>query len=419
MPEAPDQFSEAGSTDADLGEAQTKGSRWNAVRHGCMAKLLLPADLAAEVAKCTAILTEHFRPTTEFEVGLLITMGRVAAQLERNQKLKIVDLQPAPWTGPCSAGTKTEKSISILSWRSWVRFRGWHGHWLRVSKRADWLRTTWIALGDVLEITGTWDDEQKRLVHALLNTPAELVQRSKTITAESDTASLAIIVKQELDRIEERLRRYLLAMDDAYRSMAAAGMPREEDAETKRLRKQEARLKLDYRRAKAELLESRAQAAAAAAGPPPAAPEPPPVVASVRPQSAREPVPTPRPKTSQAAFKYLLERSEIDSFDLPETATSPAQRVHVRLPFPGGDPQPQPEPESEPEPGLEPEPEFEPEPEAEPVGLAEPAAVEPQTACVASHASRETAASRCRDRDRKSQRDQQKKARKAARRNRR
>ena len=277
---------------------------------------------------------------------------------------------------------------------------------------ADWLRTTWMALGDVLEINGTWDDEQRRLAHALLDTPAALVQGSKTITAESDTASLAIIVKQELDRIDERLRRYLLAMDDAYRSMAAAGMPREEDAETKRLRKQEARLKLDYRRAKAELLESRAQAAAAAAGPPPAAPapEPPPVVASVRPQPAREPAPTPRPKTSQAAFKYLLERSELDSFDLPETATSPAQKVHVRLPFPGGDPQPQPDLESEPEPEFEPEPEL--------VLRAEPAAVQPQTACVASHASRAAAANKHRDRDRKSLRDQQKKARKAARRNR-
>ena len=58
--------------------------------------------------------------------------------------------------------------------------------------------------------------------------------------------------------------------DDAERAMAAAGMPMEENAGTKRLRKQEGRLKMEYRRAKAELLESRADAAAAAAGPAPA-----------------------------------------------------------------------------------------------------------------------------------------------------
>ena len=416
-PEAPIVYEE-GSADADLGGAEGKGSRWNAVRHGCMAKLLLPADLAAEVAKCTAILTEHFRPTTEFEVGLLITMGRVAAQLERNQKLKVVDLQRTMDRAVLCWDEDREDYIDSLVAKL-GKVPGVARALARSKQGADWLRTTWMALGDVLEINGTWDDEQRRLAHALLDTPAALVQGSKTIAAESDTASLAIIVKQELDRIERRLRRYLLAMDDAYRSMAAAGMPMEEDAETRRLRKQESKLKLDLRRAKAELLDSRAQSRGRRGRPTPAAPEPPPVVASVRPQPAREPDPTPRPKTSKAAFKYLLERSELDSFDLPETATSPAQRVHVRLPFPGGDPQPQPDPESEPEPGLEPEPEFEPEPEAEPVGLAEPAAVRPQTACVASHASREAAASRRRDRDRKLLRDKEKRARKAARRNRR
>ena len=210
----------------------------------------------------------------------------------------------------------------------------------------------------------------------------------------------------------------MLAVDDADRWLAAAGMPQEENADTKRLRKQEGRLKLEYRRAKAELLESRAQAAAAAAGPAPAAPEsPPPVVSSTRPEPAQKPAPTPRPTISNAAWNYLQKRQDLEALELPETANSPAQRVAVRFPFPGGDAESEPVTEDEPE--FEPESESESEPEAEPVVLAEAAAVRPQTAYVASHASRAAVANQHRDRDRKSRRDQEKKARKAARRNRR
>ena len=58
-----------------------------------MAKLLLPADLEIEAEKCTAVLTELHRPTNDYEAGIIATMGRVAAQLERNQQMKVVDLQ--------------------------------------------------------------------------------------------------------------------------------------------------------------------------------------------------------------------------------------------------------------------------------------------------------------------------------------
>ena len=54
-----------------------KGSRWNAVRHGCMAKALIPADLQVEVDRCTAMLTEHYRPTNAFEVTAIARMGRL------------------------------------------------------------------------------------------------------------------------------------------------------------------------------------------------------------------------------------------------------------------------------------------------------------------------------------------------------
>ena len=399
-----------------------KGSRWNAVRHGCMAKVLLPADLEAEVAKHTAMLAEHHCPTSDYEVSLIATMGRVRAQLERNQQMKVVDLQRTMDRAVLCWDEDRELYVNELVSRLGT-VPGVAKALGETKQGAGWLLGTWMSLGDVLKANGLWDEEQRTLVFNLLDTRHELRKGNLTIMAEDDTESLALLVEEQIGWIEEKLQRYLFATDDADRAMAAAGMPMEENAGTKRIRKQEGKLKLEYRRAKAELLESRAQAAAAAAGGAPAAPESPsPVVSSTRPEPAQKPAPTPRPTTSNAAWNYLQRRQTLEALELPETANSPAKRVAVRLPFAGGDPEPEPAPEAECDCEPEPEPDFETEADVEAeaaVVVAERAAVRPRTASVATNASRAAGANQHRDRDRKARRAQEKKARKAARRKRR
>ncbi len=75
--------------------SKEKGSRWNAVQHGLMAKELLPEPLASEVKQWTAILTDRFRPATPYEVAQIAIMGRAGAQLERLRNLRVVDMQRA------------------------------------------------------------------------------------------------------------------------------------------------------------------------------------------------------------------------------------------------------------------------------------------------------------------------------------
>ena len=146
--------------------------------------------------------------------------------------------------------------------------------------------------------------------------------------------------------------------------MAAAGMPMEEDADTKRLRKQEAKLKLEYRRAKEELMEGRTPKAAPAPAPDtdagrPSTPPPAPV-AKGRKGPDERPVPQPRPFTSKAGEKFLERRSTRTSFTIPATATAPAKTIGVAMPASGGvvEPEPDAEPDSEREPEIDSEAEF-------------------------------------------------------------
>ena len=225
----------------------------------------------------------------------------------------------------------------------------------------------------------------------------------------------------ELDRLDERLHRYIYASDNAKRKMTAAGMPMEEDAQTKRLRKDDSRLRLEYRRFKAELLEPR-QAAAATAGPAPTATatatatatDPPPATATaagVASWTGPDPGPKPRPTTSQAASNFLLKRSMLQGFEIQATATASAKVVNVYLPFPGGDAREGSE--------IEIEAEYEAEAEAdvavEPASRVDLDAVPPETACDVSHNERKVVVNKQLDRVRRQHRAQQKKARKAAR----
>ena len=388
---------------------QGKGSRWNAVRHGCMAQILLPADLQQEVARCTAMLTEHYRPTNDFQVSRIAKMGRLEAQLARLETMKVIDLQRtmdrALLVWDQDRGVYIDQLVQTLAEDAGV------GRALARSKQGvAWLLQTWRGLSDVLKITGKWTDDQIRLGLDLAGIRSELREAYWPKLATGTTEERAQFVSDQVTMLEQSLEESLNSLDWANQSMAAAGMPMEEDADTKRIRKQESRVKLDYRRAKAELEESRAQAAAAAASPESApASEPEPVASSSRTTPAPDPDPPPRPKTSHAAMNFLEKRSELMGFDIPATATAAARRVEVAPPFPGGEPQLQ--PPGEPEPVSE--------SESEPDGLDEPAAYLPHRGSVVSKAMQAAVAAHSREQERRKARVLEKKARKAARRRRR
>jgi hypothetical protein len=412
---------------AEATDSKKKGSRWNALRHGCMAKVLFPPELEAEIEQCTAVLTEHYQPTTAYEVGLIKNLGRLAAQIERLQVMKVIDLQRTMDRAVVCWDEDREIYIDKLSERLMIDPLGVSRALSRSKQGIAWLLENWGGLISILETQGSWTEGQCRLAMDLLGIPVDLRAGNPMITPESDAATLDAVIATEMDRLDERLHRYIYASDNAEREMTAAGMPKEEDAQTKRLRKDDSRLRLEYRRCKAELLESRAQAqaaaaaAAAAAGPAPAPgpsaadPAPPPAAAAgAASWTCTDISPKPRPTTSTAAFNFLQKRSMLEGFEIQATATSPAEVVNIWLPFPGGDAAA----DSRIEPERECEPEAECKAEAAAASVVDLDPVPPQTACGASNVARKVVVNKQLDRVRRQHRAQQKKARKAARRRR-
>ena len=144
----------------DAADSEKKGSRWNALRHGCMAKVLFPADLEAEIEKCTAVLTEHHQPTSDYELGIIKNLGRLAAQMERLQVMKVIDLQRTMDRAVVCWDEDREIYIDKLSERLKIDPMGVSRALSRSKQGIAWLLKNWDELILALENQGLWTEEQ-------------------------------------------------------------------------------------------------------------------------------------------------------------------------------------------------------------------------------------------------------------------
>ena len=397
----------AGGDEADARRDPENRSRWNAVRHGCMSKALVPADLLVEVDRWTVILQERYRPTSGFEIETVAKMGRLAAQLERLEKMKVIDHQRTMDRAALSWHDDRGVYVDALVLRL-ESDPGVARALARSRQGVDWLLHTWTGLSDMLLISDKWTDDQISLVMNLMGIRPELRDGYRKDIGGAPHEEQVTLADAQRKNLLELRKTSLDALDWSARMTAFAGMPMEEDDETKRLRKQESRVKLDYRRAFETLMQSQAAATAAAAGeppPPPPTPRPPrkpkpkpdpAPVASVGKDAEEDSDPPARPVITKAGANFLTKRLELQTFEVPATETAPARTMRVQMAFPGGDPVVDSE--------LDPDLEFEDGPDAE-----------------RDTAARQTAsdASRRREKDRRNRRAQVKKARKMARRRRR
>src|SRR5262249_36388592 len=118
----------------------------------------------------------------------------------------------------------------------------------------EWILENWSGLSDSLSTNGRWNDDQRSLALDLLGVAPVHRDGTTRVPPDADAATLAALVEAEIDRLHDRLESGLLNLDEAERAMAAAGMPTEEDAQTRRLRRYEAAARRALNSAKTELL---------------------------------------------------------------------------------------------------------------------------------------------------------------------
>jgi hypothetical protein len=288
-------------------EVGKRASRANSLRFGLMARSVFPPNLQADIEACTAEMTEQFRPATPYETGLVAEMGRATAQLRLCEELKVIDFQRGIDRAVLCWDEDRRDHVHALGARL-ARDPARVSEALRRTRQGtDWCVERWEGLAEAVEVRGEWTDEQRRLAFDLLGVPLEFRATSRRVPAASEGAALAALAAREIARHGARLEGSLIDLDEAMQALAASGMPMEEDATTRSLRRSESMLRRARDKARAELLRVRAEAAASApAGSPASTPT------TTSPPAA--PPPRERPILSEAAHEFQIQKIRA-SFD--------------------------------------------------------------------------------------------------------
>ncbi len=282
-------------------------SRRNSLRHGLCSKQVLPDDLVEVVARRTEEFIADFQPRSPYEEFLVREMALASARLDRCAAMSIVDRR---------RGIERRRLIWDHDRRIAVEEIGAKlardparvAPALRGRKQgADWLIERWEALGIILQNTGTWTDDQRRLAFDLLGVPVALRDGGDMLPPPEDAEALAELVEGQIAMLQDDQEGVLDALDARERSMAMDGMPAEEDAASARLRKYEASCRRALNSARAELL--RVREAKATSGEAPGA--------GTAPPSHRAPA-------SDAAADDLMKRSRVATEMRAEAAATPA-----------------------------------------------------------------------------------------------
>ena len=216
-------------------------SQRNALRHGMLAEVVFPDDLAAAIANRTAELVDEFVPATPYEAFLVGEMAKATAKLDRCSEMAIVDLQRVQRPRRALLGRRPAggcRGPRARLPRDPARVAQALG---RTQQGVDWLLERWEGLGAVLRA-------QRRLGRAAAPAGVRPARRAGGAPRRQPQGP-ARGRRRGAGRAGRRgrspgcgtsRRRALIELDEATRSMAAAGMPLEEDAATARLRKYEA-----------------------------------------------------------------------------------------------------------------------------------------------------------------------------------
>jgi hypothetical protein len=317
-------------------ETETEGtptgrdaSRRNALKDGMTAKVVFPPELAAEVARCTAMLTDVYKPSNVYEIKLIGDMGRAGAQLELIAKQKIGDYSRSVDRAIDHWDDDRETYVADLAARL-PEDPSRVAKALRKTKQGlELLLGKWETLEAILEHRGEWTEEQRQFAYDLLGVDHALREGNPIVPAGTDQEELAALVAAEIAALKT-LRDASLEPDERDRNYAMAGMPMEEDATTRKLRRNERDARRDYNTARTELFRVRAEAAAQAQAASPAAG----AQSQAKPEA---PIP-PRPPLSEAAAAFLAERTRMAATMKkvvhPEPAPAPAATTPQPEPAP-------------------------------------------------------------------------------------
>jgi hypothetical protein len=215
----------------------------------------------------------------------------------------------------------------------------------RTRQGVTYLYTCLEPLRDLLQAGGDWTEARRDRALDLIGYDPELREANPLVPELGDAQGWTELLAGELELLQERAES-LEELDETDRELAMLGLPIEEDAVTRRLRRGQAEAQRNLKRARDELLRLQALEMAGSGTGPRLGLAPSPFIASL-PSSPSPPEIPSRPEVSDRAFEHLQKMSRC----YPGLTLVPAESDEVAAEATPADDEalPEPEPEREPE----------------------------------------------------------------------
>jgi hypothetical protein len=250
---------QGGGPKTDPGKLRSRASSFF---HGFRAKVVFSDDMAEAVRQRKAMLTEQFRPQTEYQRSLISHMAVARVKLDRVEEQmpgncdRVVERALDFWdhdqkTAALNLAARLPKDPARFS------------HLLAGTKHgAALMIERWESLAQIARSSGDWDEVQRRMALDLLGIPSALEAGCTAIAPPGDKEAFVALATGEAERLRARIDEVLEEQDAQNQADTIAGLVA--DTDTKLLRTYERAAQRDYDRAHAELLRAQAEAAAAA-----------------------------------------------------------------------------------------------------------------------------------------------------------
>jgi hypothetical protein len=225
----------------------------NAVKDSLRSRVHLPEEERAAIARHLETMSGCYAPADDQERWWVGKMSVAAARLDRCQALMPADLARLRHSAVENWDLDRQAYVEQLAARLPREPRRVCRALLGSLQGVRYLKEHWEMLQDVLSSCGTLTEDQYTLALNLLGVPPVLRVNNHELPAATDTDGLTDLAEAELTALVEWESDHE-SLDGRFRELAVMGLPLEEDAITRRLRRAESEAKRDLNRALGELL---------------------------------------------------------------------------------------------------------------------------------------------------------------------
>jgi hypothetical protein len=211
------------------------------MKDGFRSTLIHPEEMLLAINVRMAEFSQQYQPATTMESYLVWEMARTTIQIEICSKQVIIDqaraIERVDTSWDADQSERAERWVQKLPRDPFAAAKALQ----KTKQGAQILIFHWTALQEAIQTNGGLDEPQRSLAFDLLGIPEVVRNGSRRVPEGTDGPALLALTERELGRLRSLIEHDLHDRDLGEQQAASVGLPRFQDAATRRVKNAESR----------------------------------------------------------------------------------------------------------------------------------------------------------------------------------